>query len=191
MRRDFFGAATEPAQGRPALALAIWRAADQLWHDPDTTRPQQVMPTMPDTLPVRWTPERAPQPDWPAAPATRIALWRGVRARCPACGAGRLFDGWLRVRDTCDVCAAPLGLIRADDAPPYFTVFIVAHVVIGAQVALERVAQLSVATEMMIFLPGTLALVLLLIRPVKGATVGLMMKLGFMRTEDAHGDKGG
>ena len=182
-----FGSAL-PGQHRSALpshVLAIWRGADQLRHDPDATRPQQVMPTMPDSLPVRWTPDRRPQPGSQPGPAMRIALWRGVRGRCPLCGTGRLFAGWLRVREVCAVCAAPLGLIRADDAPPYFTVFIVAHVVIGAQVALERVALLSVAAEMMIFLPGTLALVLLLIRPVKGATVGLMWKLGFMRKEDS------
>ena len=113
-----------------------------------------------------------------------IAIWRGLRGRCPACGRGRLFARLLRVSTVCDECAAPLGLINADDAPPYFTVFIVAHIVIGAQVALDRMATLSVGTEMAIFLPGTLALVLVLIRPVKGATVGLMMKLGFMKPPD-------
>ena len=114
------------------------------------------------------------------------ALRRGILARCPACGRGRLFATWLGVNRQCAVCAAPLGLINADDAPPYFTVFIVAHVIIGAVMAVEREWLLPVATEMLIFLPATLALVLILIRPVKGATVGLMMKLGFMKPpEDA------
>ena len=115
-------------------------------------------------------------------------MWRGLRGRCPVCGSGRLFARRLRVNTVCDVCAAPLGLINADDAPPYFTVFIVAHLVIGAQVALDRLVTLSIGTEMAIFLPGTLALVLVLIRPVKGATVGLMMKLGFMKPPDVARD---
>ena len=50
--------------------------------------------------------------------------------------------------------------------------------------AVDRTVSLSIATEMLIFLPATLALTLLLIRPVKGVTVGLMMKLGFMRPPD-------
>ncbi len=116
------------------------------------------------------------------------AMWRGLRGLCPVCGRGKLFARLLRVNTVCDACAAPLGLINADDAPPYFTIFIVAHVVIGTQVALERYATLSIGTEMLIFLPGTLLLVLLLIRPVKGATVGLMMKLGFMRPPDVLQD---
>ena len=139
---------------------------------------------MPDSLPVRWSPDR-PAPAGQPGPTMFVAMWRGLRGRCPVCGRGRLFARLLRVNTVCDTCAAPLGLINADDAPPYFTVFIVAHVVIGAQVALDRMTTLSIATEMAIFLPGTLVLVLLLIRPVKGATVGLMMKLGFMKPPDA------
>ncbi len=136
---------------------------------------------MPDSLPERWQPNRKPEPSlWPAPPML-TAVGRGAAGKCPACGQGRLFTGWLRVASVCNACAAPLGLINVDDAPPYFVVFIVAHVVIGALVAFERLATLSVGLELMIFLPGTLALVLLLIRPVKGATVGLMMKLGFMK----------
>ncbi len=139
---------------------------------------------MPDISPVRWQPDRRSDPSVFAAAPLLTSLRRGLSARCPVCGRGPLFDGWLRVVTVCRACAAPLGLIRADDAPPYFTIFIVAHVAIGALVAFERVAILSVGTEMMIFLPATLALTLLLIRPVKGATVGLMMKLGFMRPPD-------
>ncbi len=141
---------------------------------------------MPDHLPVRWQPQRLPAPSF--APTWRSAIFRGLRARCPACGQGRLFSTWLGVKAHCDVCTAPLGLINADDAPPYFTIFIVAHVAIASQILLERTAPLPVSTELAIFVPATLGLVLALIRPVKGATVGLMMKLGFMRTPQAADD---
>ncbi len=141
---------------------------------------------MPDTLPVRWQPERRPDPSVFAATPMVRALLRGLRATCPVCGKGPLFVGWLGVTPACRVCAAPLGLISADDAPPYFTVFIVAHLAIGALVAVDRTVSLSIAEEMLIFLPATLALTLLLIRPVKGATVGLMMTLGLMKPPDGQ-----
>ncbi len=135
--------------------------------------------------PVRWQPAR--RAVGAATPPMLTALWRGLAARCPACGNGRLFAGWLRVTPVCGACNAPLGLIRADDAPPYFTVFIVAHLAIGALVATDRLVLLPVSTELMIFVPGTLALTALLMRPVKGTTVGLMLKLGFMHPADEGG----
>jgi uncharacterized protein (DUF983 family) len=139
----------------------------------------------PDAALVTWTSgARATEHAYADLPMLR-AMRRGVAGRCPACGEGRLFCTWLGVVAACTACGAPLGRIQADDAPPYFTVFIVAHVVIGLQIALERSIVLSVATEMMIFLPGTLLLTLALIRPVKGATVGLMLKLGFLKPDDA------
>ena len=47
--------------------------------------------------PVRWQPDRTtPKPPWPV-PSLAVALGRGFVGRCPACGKGRLFDGFLRV----------------------------------------------------------------------------------------------
>jgi uncharacterized protein (DUF983 family) len=121
-----------------------------------------------------------PDEDYAGLPLT-TALWRGGSGHCPACGKGRLFAGFLRVSPVCSACAAPLGAIRADDAPPYFTVFIVAHLAIGLLVWFEHDFTLTVATEMTMFLPGTLLVTLALMRPVKGATIGAMIKLGFMK----------
>jgi len=128
--------------------------------------------------PVRWVPDRAaPATPW-NRPGTVVAMRRGMAGRCPACGQTRLFQGWLRQTEICAACHAPLGRIRADDAPPYFVIFIVAHLVIGTQLALDSTLALSAFAEAAIFLPITLAAALLLLRPVKGATIGLMLQLG-------------
>jgi uncharacterized protein (DUF983 family) len=129
---------------------------------------------MSDIAPVRWTNASRDAGD---RPGMRRALLRGALGRCPNCGRARLFTGWLRQVTACPVCAAPLGAIRADDAPPYFVVFLVAHLVIGTQVLLDGVLDLSLWAEAAIFLPVTLALALGLLRPVKGATIGLMWQL--------------
>jgi uncharacterized protein (DUF983 family) len=135
---------------------------------------------MPDTLPARWVPNRSLSvPAWPV-PALRVAVFRGLRGVCPACGGAKIFQGWLRVRAACPACTAPLGALRADDAPPYVVIFIVGHLVIGTQVMLERVVVLSAWTEAAIFLPLTLVLALGLLRPVKGAVLGLMLRLGMV-----------
>ena len=129
--------------------------------------------------PVRWrASDRKDDAAGYARPGLVLAMGRGFLGRCPCCGQGRLFATWLRQVAACDRCAAPVGLARADDAPPYFVIFITAHVVIGAQVMTDIWLNLPLVTEAAIFLPLTLALCLGLLRPVKGATIGLMMQFG-------------
>jgi uncharacterized protein (DUF983 family) len=131
----------------------------------------------------RWEPDRStPLNPWPMPPLA-TAIGRGLRGRCPACGKGRIFTGFLKVAATCEVCKAPLGLARADDAPPYFTILVVGHIVIPLLFVVDRSVELSVLTMSAIFLPLTLALALGLIRPIKGGTVGLMLNLNMLKSD--------
>ncbi len=59
---------------------------------------------------------------------TKPALVRGLRRRCPNCGEGALFVGYLKVTDTCAVCGEDFHHHRADDGPAYLTILIVAHI---------------------------------------------------------------
>ena len=135
--------------------------------------------------PVRWHSTDAvasPEPQ-PAVPAveTKTAMLRGLRGMCPACGQGKLFAGFLAVNDTCATCGEKLGQIRADDAPPYFTIFAVGHVVVPGMLWLEKAYAPDLWIHAAIWLPLTLGMTLAMIRPGKGATIGLMLKLGFGR----------
>ena len=137
------------------------------------------------SVPVRWSTGAKRQVSlagegW-ARPGVAVAVARGLAGRCPCCGKGRLFTGWLTQARDCGACHAPIGAARADDAPPYFVIFIVAHVVIGAQVLTDVWLNLSLTVEAAVFLPLTLALCMGLLRPVKGATIGLMMQLGMVQ----------
>ena len=59
---------------------------------------------------------------------TRTAIFRGMRKRCPNCGNGPIFKGYLTVRDECPVCNEELHHHRADDGPAYLTILIVGHI---------------------------------------------------------------
>lgn len=136
---------------------------------------------------IRWQPDRTPRlPPWPVPPFA-AALGRGLAGRCPACGKGRLFDGFLRVMPACANCGAPLGLARADDAPPYFTILIVGHIVIPAMLIMQRFADPSTLLLSAIFVPLTLFLSVGLLRPVKGATVGAMVSFNMLKTDPEIG----
>ncbi len=143
---------------------------------------------MPDTAaPARWhsaeTAAVATEAEAPAVPMPDMptAMLRGLRGDCPCCGTPGLFNGWLRVSDTCRSCDAPLGEVRADDAPPYFTIFAVGHVIVPGMLWLERAQAPDLWIHAAIWVPLTLAMSLALMRPIKGATIGLMLKLGFGR----------
>ncbi|MDE0984964.1 MAG: DUF983 domain-containing protein [Yoonia sp.] len=58
---------------------------------------------------------------------TKPAMLRGLRRRCPNCGEGHLFDGYLKVVDECPVCGEDLHHHRADDGPAYLTILVVGH----------------------------------------------------------------
>jgi uncharacterized protein (DUF983 family) len=136
--------------------------------------------------PVRWRPDRTvPKPAW-VTPSLMTCLGRGLLGRCPSCGVGRVFDGFLRVVPECEHCHAPLGLARADDAPPYFTILIVGHIVIPAMLILQREQDPPTWVMSVIFLPLTFFLALGLLRPIKGGTVGLMLRLNMLKS-DADG----
>ena len=76
--------------------------------------------------------------DAPARRDTWLAMKRGFMGRCPACGEGKIFRAYLKVADACPVCGEELHHHRADDAPPYFTIFIVGHFVIAALLAFDE-----------------------------------------------------
>jgi uncharacterized protein (DUF983 family) len=137
--------------------------------------------------PIRWQPDRTtPKPPWPV-PSLATALGRGLMGRCPVCGKGRAFDGFLRVVAQCEHCAAPLGLARADDAPPYFTILIVGHIVIPAMLIMQIQADPPTWLLSAIFVPLTAVLAIGLIRPVKGATVGLLLSFNMLKTDTEIG----
>ncbi len=110
----------------------------------------------------------------PLAPRdTMQAMWRGTLGKCPACGEGHLYRAYLKVADTCDHCGEELHHQRADDAPAYFTITIVGHIVVAGALILERALAPATWIHMAIWLPLTLLLSLVLLPGVKGALIGL------------------
>lgn len=113
----------------------------------------------------------------PRARSWRQAMWRGFRRRCPNCGVGHMFRAFLKVAYTCGHCGEELHYHRADDAPPYFTIFIVAHIVIPSMLIVERSWHPPLAVHFVLWTALTLALSFALMPAIKGAVVGLQWAL--------------
>src|SRR5262245_59868516 len=103
----------------------------------------------------------------------RRGMWHGLRERCPACGRGRLFGRYRKVNGACPACSEALHHHRADDAPPYFTILIVGHVIVGAILPVERAFAPPMWVHAVLWVPLTLAMSLWLLPRIKGAIVGL------------------
>ncbi|GGK27425.1 DUF983 domain-containing protein [Salinarimonas ramus] len=116
------------------------------------------------------TPDR--RVSWP------LGIRRGLACRCPACGEGRAFRGFLKVADACEACGQELHHHRADDLPPYVTIFIVGHIVGYGILLTETNLDWPLWLTLSIWPALTLAMTLALMQPVKGAVVGLQYALG-------------
>jgi len=101
-----------------------------------------------------------------------LGLRRGFRRKCPNCGNGFAFGGYLKLRSVCDACNHPIGEYRCDDAPPYFTIFLVGHIVVPGVLMMEQSIKPSFALQLSIWLPATVLLCLGFLPFIKGAVLG-------------------
>jgi uncharacterized protein (DUF983 family) len=115
---------------------------------------------------------QTPARDW------RAAARRGWSLRCPHCGEGQMFRAYLKVADACPLCGEELHHQRADDAPPYLTIFVVGHIVIGAlMLADERWPALSLWIHGTVWPLLTIVLSLWFLPRIKGALIGYQWAL--------------
>lgn len=134
-----------------------------------------------------WQPSA--EPDQPVLPRRNVweAMWRGFLCRCPNCGRGALFNGYLKSVPACAACGEDLSHHRADDAPPYFTIVVVGHIIVPVMTAVFLATELSVMTHLAIWLPLTLVMTLAFLRPIKGALIALQWAL-YMHGFDTRSD---
>ena len=118
---------------------------------------------------------KAPANEWkrPVMPAIK----KGLKCKCPSCGDASAFNGYLEIKQECENCNEVLGNHQADDFPPYMTIFIVGHIIVGLILMVERSTDWSTGTHLALWIPLTIILSLVLLRPFKGAVVGLQWAL--------------
>ena len=108
----------------------------------------------------------------------RASLLRGWRRRCPNCGGGPLFDGYVTVRRNCASCGEDLFHHRADDMPAWATILIVGHAIVAAMLMVELTWAPPIWIHWTIWPALTLLAALLLLPRIKGMIVGMQWALG-------------
>jgi uncharacterized protein (DUF983 family) len=110
--------------------------------------------------------------DQAAGPIER-AIMRGIRGRCPRCGEGRLFRGFLGLQPTCASCGLDYGFADAGDGPAVFVILIGGFIVVFAAMVVETVYQPPYWLHAALWLPLILIVTLAPLRPIKGVLIAL------------------
>ena len=108
-----------------------------------------------------------------AAPTLAVAIYRGLKERCPRCGVGRLFRGYLKVQDRCANCDLEFALYPADDGPAYLTIALVGHLVV-APLLIFPIFWRAPAQSLPLLLPAVALVTLAALSRIKGGWIGLM-----------------
>jgi len=96
----------------------------------------------------------------------------GLRCRCQRCGKGPLFDGLLAVRPSCPVCGLDLAGHDSGDGPAVLAIMILGFIVVGLALVIEVKYEPPYWLHAVLWLPLTLGLGILLLRPLKAWLVG-------------------
>lgn len=112
----------------------------------------------------------------------------GLRSRCPRCGDGRLFDGFLQLAPSCSACGLSFSFADSADGPAVFVILIVGFVIAGAALLTEVAYSPPVWVHFILWVPLVLVLCLGMLRPLKGVLIALQYH---HRAEEGRIDRGG
>jgi uncharacterized protein (DUF983 family) len=107
---------------------------------------------------------------------TIAAIRTGLSCRCPRCGEGRLFRGFLDLRPRCDACGLDYAFADSGDGPAVFVVFIAGAIVVGCALATELIYEPPLWLHALLWGPLILATTLLPLRPMKGVMIALQFR---------------
>ncbi|HMN74341.1 MAG TPA: DUF983 domain-containing protein [Rhodoblastus sp.] len=97
----------------------------------------------------------------------------GMAGRCPRCGEGKMFKGFITIADKCDHCGLDFKFADAGDGPAIFVMLIAGFIIVGAALWLEVAYEPPIWVYVVVFLPLTLIVCLGMLRPLKGVLVAL------------------
>ncbi|HRK23889.1 MAG TPA: DUF983 domain-containing protein [Beijerinckiaceae bacterium] len=96
--------------------------------------------------------------------------------RCPRCGEGRLFNGFVSLNEQCGQCGMSFKFADSGDGPAVFVILLAGFVIIAAMFWVEVTYEPPIWLHLAVFLPLTLIVCLGMLRPLKGLMIGLQYR---------------
>ena len=103
---------------------------------------------------------------------TESAL-RGIACKCPRCGKGGIYAGFLTLRPRCEACGLDFAFMDSGDGPAVFIIMIAGAIVVGAALIVEVKYQPPLWLHAALWLPLVLATTLLPLRAMKSLLIAL------------------
>jgi uncharacterized protein (DUF983 family) len=100
-------------------------------------------------------------------------LSTGLACRCPRCGQGKLFDGYLTLRPACTACGLDFAFADSADGPAVLIMFLAGFIMVGAVLAVELQFEPPIWVHLVLWLPLATLLCLALLRPTKGLAIAM------------------
>jgi uncharacterized protein (DUF983 family) len=97
----------------------------------------------------------------------------GPRCRCPRCGEGALFSGFLTLKPRCEACGLDYAFADSGDGPAVFVIFFAGFVVVFSALVVEVLFQPPYWLHALLWLPLILLTTLGPLRPAKGLMIAL------------------
>jgi uncharacterized protein (DUF983 family) len=108
---------------------------------------------------------------------SQSTLWgplsRGLACRCPRCGKGKLFEGFLTLAPRCDQCGLDYSFADAADGPAFFVMSLSGFLVVFSALTVEVLYQPPMWLHALLWVPLIFATTLLPLRPAKGVLIAL------------------
>jgi uncharacterized protein (DUF983 family) len=105
--------------------------------------------------------------------APPLPIRRGLACRCPRCGKGRLFNGFLTLAPRCERCGLDYSFADAGDGPAVFVILIAGFIVVGAALMVEMRYEPPYWVHAMLWGPLILITTLWPLRAMKGLLIAL------------------
>jgi len=100
----------------------------------------------------------------------------GLLCRCPRCGEGRVFRGFLTVAERCAVCGLALSRHDVGDGPAVFVILILGFLVVGLAILVEAKAAPPLWVHAVVWPPFILIMAIAMLRPLKAILLALQFR---------------
>ncbi len=117
------------------------------------------------------------------APATNPFI-AGLKGRCPNCGKGALWTGFLTIAPVCAACGWPLAEADTGEGPAVFVILIVGFIVVFAALFVEVAVHPPIWLHLVLWLPLATILSVALLRPAKGLMLAAAINSRLRRERD-------